>query len=127
MNQQLQNTIRIFCRVTLGITFIGSGLIPLLLSDPVTRLALLDQFPFPVSWHEPLFYGLVAMDIICGIWILIRPSKGIITLLMLVIAGYTLLMTIFAPEIWQDPFSSLLKNLPIFVLCYFLLLLQKAK
>ncbi|MHC5226372.1 DoxX-like family protein [Ignatzschineria sp. LJL83] len=113
------------CRITLGITFIGSGLIPLFLSDPVMRLTLLHSFPFPVAWHEMLFYGLVAMDVICGIWVLIKPSKTIIQLLMIVIAGYTILMTLFSPEVWQDPFSSMLKNLPILVLCYFFLILQK--
>lgn len=113
------------CQITLGVTFIGSGLIPLFLSDSVIRLALLHSFPFPVAWHETLFYGLVTMDVICGIWVLLKPSKIIITLLIIVIAGYTILMTLFSPEVWQDPFSSMLKNLPILVLCYFFLILQK--
>lgn len=115
--QQLYRIYRI-SQYTLGLIFIGSGLIPLLLSDPIMRLSLLNNFPFPVTWHEPLFYGLVLMDIICGIWIILKPARLIVILLILVVIGYTGTMTIFAPEIWQDPFSGMLKNFSIITLCW---------
>ena len=109
-----------FSQWILGVTFIGSGLIPLLLSDPIERLSSLQAFPLPVSIHEMLFYGLVVMDIICGLWVLIKPSNIILRFLLFVVLGYTISMTIFTPEIWQNPFSPLLKNLPIMGLIFIL-------
>lgn len=116
---------RLLClsRYTLAIIFIGSGLIPLVLSDSVLRLALLDYLPIPISMHVPLFYGLVIMDILCGIWVLLRPSRLILLILMTVVIGYTVVMTIFTPEIWQDPFSGMLKNIAIITLCWMTYLL----
>lgn len=105
-------------QITLGIIFIASGLIPLLLSDPVTRLQLLDSLPFPKSWQEQLFYGLVVMDVLCGIIALIRPSRFIWAMLFIVVLGYTIIITAFAPEIWREPFGTLLKNLPILSLLW---------
>lgn len=107
-----------YTQYTLGIIFIGSGLIPLFLSDPIVRLSLLYHFPFSVIWHETLFYGLVVLDIVCGIWILWRPSRFIILFLIIIVVGYTGVMTIVTPEIWQDPFSGMLKNLSIITLCW---------
>lgn len=105
-------------QITLGIVFIASGLIPLLLSDPVTRLQLLDPLPFPKNCQEPLFYGLVAMDVLCGIIALLRPSRFIWAILFIVVLGYTIIITAFAPEIWREPFGTLLKNLPILSLLW---------
>lgn len=105
-------------QITLGIVFIASGLIPLLLSDPITRLQLLDPLPFPKSWQEPLFYGLVVIDVLCGIIALLRPSRFIWTMLFMVVLGYTIIITAFAPEIWREPFGTLLKNLPILTLLW---------
>lgn len=105
-------------QITLVIVFIASGLIPLLLSDPVTRLQLLDPLPFPKNWQEPLFYGLVAMDILCGIIALLRPSRFIWAMLFIVVLGYTIIITAFAPEIWREPFGTLLKNFPILTLLW---------
>ena len=105
-------------QITLGVVFIASGLIPLLLSDPITRLQLLDPLPFPKNWQGPLFYGLVAMDVLCGIIALLRPSRFIWAILFIVVLGYTIIITAFAPEIWREPFGALLKNLPILTLLW---------
>lgn len=105
-------------QITLGIVFIASGLIPLLLSDPIARLQLLDPLPFLKSWQEPLFYGLVVMDVLCGIIALLRPSRFIWAMLFMVVLGYTIIITAFAPEIWREPFGTLLKNLPILSLLW---------
>lgn len=105
-------------QMTLAIVFIGSGLIPLLLSDPIARLQLLDPLPFPKNWQETIFYGLVTMDIACGIIALIYPSKWLWRILFTVVLGYTIIITIFAPEIWREPFGTLLKNLPVLALIW---------
>ena len=112
------NKIYRISQITLGIVFIASGLIPLLLSDPVARLQLLNPLPFPTSWQELLFYSLVAMDVLCGIIALLRPSRFIWAILFIVVLGYTVIITAFAPEIWREPFGTLLKNLPILSLLW---------
>lgn len=112
------NKIYRISQITLGIVFIASGLIPLLLSDPVTRLQLLDPLPFPRNWQEPLFYGLVVMDVLCGIIALLCPSRFIWAMLFIVVLGYIIIITAFAPEIWREPFGTLPKNLPILSLLW---------
>ncbi len=98
---------------TLSLVFIGSGLIPLFLSDPIERLKLLQYFPFPETWHLPLFYTLVSLDILCGLLILIYTHRIIWLTLLFVSLGYTIMISLFAPDLWRDPFGTLLKNLPI--------------
>lgn len=125
MANQQTKTIYQFGRITLAVLFIGSGLIPLLLSDPIERLQLLHHFPFPVSWHQPLFYGLVLMDISCGMLALLYPSRFIWCLMLIIVLGYTITMTIFTPEIWRDPFSGMLKNFPILFIIWLMRQLEE--
>jgi hypothetical protein len=39
---------------------------------------------------------------------------------MLLILGYTVLITIFLPEFWLHPYGPVLKNLPLFAAIVFL-------
>ena len=105
-------------QITLSIVFIGSGLIPLFLSDPIIRLQLLDPFALPTSWQLPMFYSLVALDIICGILILFYPSRLMWLVLFIVVLGYTSIITIIHPDLWREPFGTLFKNFPILILIW---------
>ncbi len=97
---------------TLGIIFIGSGLIPLWINE-ADRLMHLHALPLPTSWHSLFFYGLVLLDVICGVICLFKPSKTIWQLLFIVVLGYTVVISIFKPILWLDPFGAMLKNLAI--------------
>ncbi len=100
-------------QVTLSIVFIGSGLIPVLWSEMPNNLALLKDFPIDEKWHLSLFYSLVIMDLIAGLAVWVTPNKILWGLLISIVCLYTLMISLYAPFVWQDPFATLLKNFPI--------------
>ncbi|BFM15468.1 hypothetical protein R50073_16510 [Maricurvus nonylphenolicus] len=61
------------------------------------------------------------LDILIGLWLLTgRKLLWCYWLQFGVIAVYTLLLTVIAPDFWLHPFGPLTKNLPLVVLIYWL-------
>lgn len=59
------------------------------------------------------------LDLALGLWTLSGLGLRFCYLAqMLVVAGYTLGLTILTPELWLDPFGRLAKNLPILALIW---------
>lgn len=59
------------------------------------------------------------LDILIGIWLLLgKKLKLCYWLQMIVIATYTLLLTVIDPSFWIHPFGPLTKNVPILVMIY---------
>ena len=61
------------------------------------------------------------LDLTIGLWLLTgRALRLCCALQLVVILGYTLLLTLIAPAFWLHPFGPLTKNLPILVLIWLL-------
>lgn len=61
------------------------------------------------------------LDMAIGIWLLSKRKLASCYLLqLLVIASYTLLLSVIAPNFWLHPFGPLTKNLPLVVMIYYL-------
>jgi DoxX-like family len=61
------------------------------------------------------------LDILIGFWLVLgRQLRWCYLLQLGVIAVYTLLLTLIAPEFWLHPFGPLTKNVPLVVLVYWL-------
>ncbi len=72
--------------------------------------------------------GACLMDILIGGWVASRRAPGLCALIQLaIILGYTLVLGIAIPELWGDPFGSLIKNLPMLVLIPIWAVLVKSK
>jgi len=61
------------------------------------------------------------LDILIGLWLVLgRQLRWCYVLQLCVIAVYTLLLTLIAPDFWLHPFGPLTKNVPLMVLIYWL-------
>jgi uncharacterized protein YbjT (DUF2867 family) len=61
-------------------------------------------------------YGAAALDLLLGVLTLVLPAhrRGVLwAAQLLLMAGYTLLITLFVPEYWLHPFGPISKNLPV--------------
>ena len=58
-------------------------------------------------------YPAAALDVALGIAVLLRFRPRLIGLVqLLVIASYTLIISVFLPEFWLHPFGPVAKNIP---------------
>lgn len=61
------------------------------------------------------------LDIVIGIWLLIGKNMRLCYFLqLLTISIYSLLLTLIDPRFWLHPFGPLTKNIPIFVMVFYL-------
>lgn len=67
-----------------------------------------------------IFSGSI-LDVFIGVWLLTgKWLKFCYLVQLVVIAFYSLLLTILAPEFWLHPFGPLTKNLPLLAMIYYL-------
>ena len=101
-------------RVTIALLWMGSGLVGWL--TPLAEVAAAA----PSSSLSP--EALVSMarltgsaDLILGVLCLLRwRPRVVLTVMLLMLLGYTLGIGIMWPAHWLDPYGGLLKNLPLF-------------
>jgi uncharacterized protein YbjT (DUF2867 family) len=107
--------LRPLLRVGLGVSWILSGLIGLLL--PLERAsALFETIGITSAFATVLFVLTCLLDIAIGLAVLRRWRPAWTTLTQLaVVVGYTLALSFGLPELWSDPFGPLVKNI-IFII-----------
>jgi nucleoside-diphosphate-sugar epimerase len=102
-------------RITLGIMWILSGLIPLLSSHDVFD-SIFFQAGITGTAAVSLFYFSTLLDMLLGLLTLIKwHIKWVGALQIVLIIAYTLIISIFIPQYWLDPFGAIVKNLPLLV------------
>jgi uncharacterized protein YbjT (DUF2867 family) len=105
--------VRPMLRGALTLTWLGSGLVGLLL--PADRLApLLNRLGLAGPVGMAMAVGFSLADLAIALALLLRWRPGLaMAVQLLVVLGYTIGLGLLAPELWLDPFGPLLKNLPI--------------
>jgi uncharacterized protein YbjT (DUF2867 family) len=91
--------------VTAALSF---GLYPV--SDSLAMLARVGLHGAPAT---AALYGAAALDLALGIATLLAPGRLLWRMQILLIAGYTAIITLFLPDYWLHPFGPVLKNLSI--------------
>ncbi|GAB3763954.1 NAD(P)H-binding protein [Ramlibacter monticola] len=64
-------------------------------------------------------YGAALLDLVLGLLTLAAPARwrrGVWLAQLALVAGYTVLITLFLPEYWLHPYGPIAKNLPILAL-----------
>ena len=113
-------------RLVVAFVWIWSGVVSAFLYPQPLALELLHEVGVPVGLDVPLLYLASFLDISIGIVTLIGYRlQTMLSLQMLVIAVYTLLLSLLAPYHWLHPFGPVLKNLPLLVSIYILSRLEK--
>jgi len=108
--------LRPLVRGVLVVLWLASGLLGLA-TLPSFALPLLGGLGFPAPLATVLAVGTSLLDlVIAGLLVLNWRPRLAGLLQLVVIAGYSVVLTLIAPDLWGDPFGPLLKNLPILVL-----------
>lgn len=105
-------------RASLAIVWIGSGVVSLGLFPVQESLAMLARVGLS---HPAFLYGAALLDIALGAAIFaLKRRKWLWRLQAALIAGYSIVIALWLPELWLHPFGPLLKNLPMLAAIFLL-------
>ncbi len=118
--------VRILLRIAIGFVWLHTGLISIFAVPSTHSFGLLQQVGIP-SQAAPLFlYGASLLDIALGLATLFAYRiQWIGGFQMMMIMGYSTIITLFLPEYWFQPFGPISKNLPLLVSTYIMMILEK--
>lgn len=101
-------------RWSVALTWIATGLVSLFVYPREESLALLARTGLHGGVAVAALYGAGLLDLLLGVATLVRrwrrPAYAAQLLLML---GYTAIITMWLPEFWTHPYGPVLKNLPL--------------
>ncbi|HET6828765.1 MAG TPA: SDR family oxidoreductase [Ramlibacter sp.] len=103
-------------RLSLALVWLWTAVVSLGLYPVQDSYALLAATGLRGAAATVALYGAAALDLLLGLLILLLPAgrRGWLwAAQLLLIGGYTLLITIFLPEYWLHPYGPLSKNLPM--------------
>ncbi len=115
-------------RVVIAFVWIWSGITSAFFYPQEGALALLADVGITGDLALPMLYFASFLDIGIGFFLLLGVQ--VICLLrfsLIVIVGYTLILTLLAPFHWLHPFGGVLKNLPLLMSIYIAILLERNK
>jgi hypothetical protein len=108
-------------RWAVALVWIVTGIVSLGIYPVSASYALLARVGLVGAAASIALYGAAVLDLAIGFAILaMRRSRWLWRAQMLLILGYTILITIFLPEFWLHPYGPVLKNLPLFAAIVFL-------
>jgi uncharacterized protein YbjT (DUF2867 family) len=103
-------------RVTLAFLWLWTALVSFGLYPVDESRALLAQVGLRGAWATLALYGAALLDLALGVLTLCAPARWrwwVWPAQLALIAGYTVLITVFLPGYWLHPYGPVSKNLPI--------------
>jgi uncharacterized protein YbjT (DUF2867 family) len=103
-------------RFTLAAMWIWTGIVSLGLYPVADSMALLARVGLHDGVARMALYGAAALDLVFGVLTIALPARRRAWLWaaqLLLIAVYTVVITIFLPEYWLHPYGPITKNLPV--------------
>lgn len=103
-------------RVSIALLWIWTGIVSLGLYPVQDSLALLARVGLHGAMASLALYGAAALDLLLGVLTLAAPARrrpAVWAAQLLLIGGYTVLITLFLPEYWLHPYGPISKNLPL--------------
>lgn len=101
-------------RYSVALVWIVTGVVSAGLYPVDSSLELLRPLGLAGAWGYAALYLASALDLAIGIATLaMRRRRRLWALQLAVIAGYTVIITLFLPGQWLHPFGPVLKNLPL--------------
>ena len=103
-------------RMALALLWLWTGLVSLGLYPVQDSYALLARVGLHGTIATVALYGAALLDLALGLLTLAAPARWrqVVWLAQLVlVAGYTLLITVFLPDYWLHPYGPISKNLPV--------------
>jgi hypothetical protein len=101
-------------RWSIAVVWIVTGIVSLGLYPASESYALLSRAGVSAADAPVFLYGAAALDLLLGFATLImRRRRWLWIAQILLILGYTLIITLKLPEFWLHPYGPVLKNLPL--------------
>lgn len=115
-------------RFSIALVWIGSGIVSLWGFPRETSEAWLLRVGIPGAWTALTLQAAAVLNVLLGLATLVRwHVSAVLSLQLLLIVAFTLILSVRMPEMWVHPFGPLLKNLPLFVATWMLLLLERKR
>lgn len=70
----------------------------------------------PAGWREHVLLSASVLDAAIGVLLLLRPRRWLWAAQLVLVGGYTAVMSVCLPGFWLHPFGPLSKNLPLLAL-----------
>ena len=103
-------------RIALALMWFWTGVVSFGVYPVQDSLALLARVGLHGTIALAALYGAAALDLLSGVLTLVLPARRrgpLWAAQLLLVAGYTLLITLFLPEYWLHPYGPVTKNLPV--------------
>jgi hypothetical protein len=103
-------------RWSVALLWIWTGIVSLGLYPVAGSLALLARVGLEGVAAQVALYGAAALDLALGLATLLVPARWrgpVWAAQLLLVLGYTALITLFLPEYWLHPYGPVSKNLPL--------------
>jgi uncharacterized protein YbjT (DUF2867 family) len=101
-------------RFSIALVWIVTGVVSLGIYPVADSYALLARVGLTGIAASIALYGAALLDLAFGIGILVmRRRRWLWRAQMLLIAGYTAIISFYLPEFWAHPYGPLLKNIPM--------------
>jgi hypothetical protein len=112
-------------RASIALVWIVTGVVSAGLYPVEQSYALLARVGVADAWQPVLLYGAAAMDFVFGLATLMLRRRRLLWIAqMLVIVGYTEIISWRLPEFWLHPYGPLTKNLPMLAAIWLLYILE---
>jgi len=104
--------VRLLLLAGIALTWIAAGVVSALYGHSL-GLRLLAKLGLTGGAAEVAFATACTLDVGLGIATVLHPVRTLWLIQLLVVAFYTVTLSVVAPQLWVDPFGPLMKNLPI--------------
>lgn len=112
-------------RVTIAVVWIWTGIVSLGLFPREASYQLLARTGIPAGLAPALLYSAAVLDLLFGAATLLMQKRRALWIAQIVIIlGYTLIVSIKLPEFWLHPYGPLIKNVPMLAAIYLLYALE---
>lgn len=104
--------VRLLLLAGIAATWIAAGVVSALYGRDL-GLQLLAKSGLAAGPAETAFATACMLDVALGVATVLHPGRTLWLAQLLVVAFYTVTLSVVAPQLWVDPFGPLVKNLPI--------------
>ncbi|MES2070249.1 MAG: SDR family oxidoreductase [Pseudomonadota bacterium] len=111
--QAMANWNNAVLRCALAALWLATGVLSLGVYPVSSSLELLAALGLHGSTAIGVLYGAAVFDIAMGLACLLFPRRTLWLLQIMVVLGYTALVSVYLPQFWLHPFGPILKNIPI--------------
>lgn len=115
-------------RFSIALVWLWAGWVSAFVYSSDSSYQMLKQIGTPESFAPLMLYGASAIDFALGFAMLLCwRLRWVVYCQVVIMLVYSVVITIALPEYWAHPFGPMIKNLPLLVATFVLLILEEEK